>query len=227
MPTKRRNASVKFAVTSSTTQNSTRGYCYFRGKASGHSRGRRADRRALRRPLAGLPIRARSPTRLPAAGRRVSQRGSAERRRSRRVARRRSRSRRSRRRAANAARYRHTPSTARLRPLPADGDRVRTLPAPDRPERGCRSRRSDGHIRARDSAGDVANRPATRTARERCNPSEDLAVTELLAEPQGETLTFPAILPVLPLKEMVVFPDSMTPLAIGQERSIKLVEDAV
>jgi ATP-dependent Lon protease len=35
------------------------------------------------------------------------------------------------------------------------------------------------------------------------------------------------ILPILPLKDTVVFPDSMTPLAIGQERSIRLVEEAV
>ena len=35
------------------------------------------------------------------------------------------------------------------------------------------------------------------------------------------------ILPILPLKDIVVFPDSMTPLAIGQERSIRLVEEAV
>jgi ATP-dependent Lon protease len=34
-------------------------------------------------------------------------------------------------------------------------------------------------------------------------------------------------LPVLPLKETVVFPESMTPLAVGQERSIKLIEDVV
>jgi ATP-dependent Lon protease len=37
----------------------------------------------------------------------------------------------------------------------------------------------------------------------------------------------PAELPVLPLKETVVFPDSMAPLAIGQERSIRLVDDVV
>jgi ATP-dependent Lon protease len=37
----------------------------------------------------------------------------------------------------------------------------------------------------------------------------------------------PATLPVLPLKETVVFPESMTPLAIGQERSIKLIDDVV
>jgi len=34
-------------------------------------------------------------------------------------------------------------------------------------------------------------------------------------------------LPVLPLKETVVFPGAMTPLAIGQERSIQLVDEAV
>jgi ATP-dependent Lon protease len=35
------------------------------------------------------------------------------------------------------------------------------------------------------------------------------------------------VLPILPLKETVVFPESMTPLAIGQERSIRLVDEAV
>jgi ATP-dependent Lon protease len=35
------------------------------------------------------------------------------------------------------------------------------------------------------------------------------------------------VLPILPLKETVVFPDSMTPLAIGQERSVRLVDEAV
>jgi ATP-dependent Lon protease len=37
----------------------------------------------------------------------------------------------------------------------------------------------------------------------------------------------PSELAVLPLKETVVFPESMTPLAIGQERSIKLIDDVV
>ena len=34
-------------------------------------------------------------------------------------------------------------------------------------------------------------------------------------------------LPILPLRESVVFPASMTPLAIGQDRSIRLVDEAV
>ena len=52
-------------------------------------------------------------------------------------------------------------------------------------------------------------------------------MAEILAEETQDELTFPATLPVLPLKDTVVFPESVTPLAIGQERSIKLVEDVV
>jgi ATP-dependent Lon protease len=47
------------------------------------------------------------------------------------------------------------------------------------------------------------------------------------AEPFEGDVEIPAALPVLPLKETVVFPQSMTPLAIGQERSVKLVDDVV
>jgi ATP-dependent Lon protease len=44
-------------------------------------------------------------------------------------------------------------------------------------------------------------------------------------EPLDEGIEVPAELPVLPLKETVVFPQSMAPLAIGQERSIQLIDD--
>src|SRR5438046_2472716 len=46
-------------------------------------------------------------------------------------------------------------------------------------------------------------------------------------EPEESGIVFPAALPVLPLKETVVFPQSMTPLAIGQERSVHLIDDVV
>jgi ATP-dependent Lon protease len=42
-----------------------------------------------------------------------------------------------------------------------------------------------------------------------------------------DAIEIPSNLPVLPLKETVVFPDSATPLAIGQERSIELIDDVV
>ena len=51
------------------------------------------------------------------------------------------------------------------------------------------------------------------------------AEEQRLAEGLADEL--PSILPVLPLKETVVFPASMTPLAIGQERSIALVDDVL
>ncbi len=44
---------------------------------------------------------------------------------------------------------------------------------------------------------------------------------------RSEDQPLPAALPVLPLKGMVTFPDTITPLAVGQERSIKLVNDVL
>jgi ATP-dependent Lon protease len=35
----------------------------------------------------------------------------------------------------------------------------------------------------------------------------------------------PTMLPILPLKDTVVFPDTMTPLAVGQPRSVNLIDD--
>ncbi len=49
-------------------------------------------------------------------------------------------------------------------------------------------------------------------------------VEETTAPPDAAEKT---VLPVLPLKESVVFPGAMTPLAIAQERSIRLVDEAV
>ncbi len=47
-------------------------------------------------------------------------------------------------------------------------------------------------------------------------------------EPQQEVrVVVPEELSVLPLKDTVVFPDSVMPLAIGQERSIALIDDVV
>jgi len=56
-------------------------------------------------------------------------------------------------------------------------------------------------------------------------------VTDVEFEPTEaatrDEIELPSALPVLPLKETVVFPDSATPLAVGQERSIKLIDDVV
>jgi ATP-dependent Lon protease len=37
----------------------------------------------------------------------------------------------------------------------------------------------------------------------------------------------PEALPILPMREMVTFPDTLTPLTVGQERSIRLVDDVL
>jgi len=57
-------------------------------------------------------------------------------------------------------------------------------------------------------------------------------VTIHIAQPGGAQhievgVKLPPGLPVLPLKETVTFPNMLTPLAIGQERSIKLINDVL
>jgi ATP-dependent Lon protease len=44
---------------------------------------------------------------------------------------------------------------------------------------------------------------------------------------EPERLEIPGTLPVLPLRDTVVFPDTMIPLTIGQDRSIRLIDDVL
>ena len=43
----------------------------------------------------------------------------------------------------------------------------------------------------------------------------------------GAQRPVPGTLPVLPLRETIPLPDTLTPLAVGQERSIRLVDDVL
>jgi ATP-dependent Lon protease len=52
-------------------------------------------------------------------------------------------------------------------------------------------------------------------------PDLEQAVRDTAGQP------LPGALPVLPLKDMVTFPDALTPLAVGQPRSMKLVNDVL
>jgi ATP-dependent Lon protease len=56
-----------------------------------------------------------------------------------------------------------------------------------------------------------------------------LEVVELpdVEEAVASTEPLPDALPILPLRETVTYPDTLTPLAVGQERSIKLVNDVL
>src|SRR5579859_2675445 len=42
-----------------------------------------------------------------------------------------------------------------------------------------------------------------------------------------EQFSIPAVLPVLPLKDTVVYPFAVQPLGVGQERSIRLIDDVM
>jgi ATP-dependent Lon protease len=46
-------------------------------------------------------------------------------------------------------------------------------------------------------------------------------------EPAPTDVALPGELPVLPLRDSVTYPDTLTPLAIGQERSVQLVNDVL
>ncbi len=46
-------------------------------------------------------------------------------------------------------------------------------------------------------------------------------------KPDDERLSIPDVLPVLPLKETVIYPFAMQPLGVGQERSIRLIDDVM
>src|SRR5215204_2589161 len=56
-----------------------------------------------------------------------------------------------------------------------------------------------------------------------------LEVVEIpeVEEAARRTEPLPDALPILPLRETVTYPDTLTPLAVGQERSIKLVNDVL
>jgi ATP-dependent Lon protease len=53
-------------------------------------------------------------------------------------------------------------------------------------------------------------------------PSSDGEAREAAVRSQ-----LPEALPILPLRDSVPFPETLTPLAIGQERSVKLVNDVL
>src|SRR5438552_18498918 len=43
----------------------------------------------------------------------------------------------------------------------------------------------------------------------------------------GDSLNIPDVLPVLPLKDVVIYPFAVQPLGVGQERSIRLIDDVM
>ncbi len=72
-------------------------------------------------------------------------------------------------------------------------------------------------------------RPDVRVQQEDGPPTIEVVeaadLEEAIRERRGQPI--PAALPVLPLKDMVTYPDTLTPLAVGQERSVRLVDDVL
>jgi ATP-dependent Lon protease len=50
--------------------------------------------------------------------------------------------------------------------------------------------------------------------------SEDLSIGDRL-------LSIPSALPILPLRDTVLFPNSFMPLAVARESSVRLIDDAI
>ncbi|MBK5231732.1 MAG: endopeptidase La [Thermoleophilia bacterium] len=62
--------------------------------------------------------------------------------------------------------------------------------------------------------------------------AESVPVLEVVESPDEDeairaTETLPDAMPVLPLRDTVAYPDTLAPLGVGQERSIKLVDDVL
>src|SRR2546426_303433 len=57
-------------------------------------------------------------------------------------------------------------------------------------------------------------------------PEEEEAEERQSSE-EEERLTIPDVLPVLPLKDIVIYPFAVQPLGVGQERSIRLIDDVM
>src|SRR4051794_53940 len=191
------------------------------------------DGRALRRRPGRRGAHAAPPRRLLTGRRRVLRGGSAARGRARRAGGDRPRRDRPGDRGPRA-RHRGSPAARRGRGprLPAARDRLRALPARD-PARRRRGRRAGaGHLPGRHPARRAAARPARSAHAARADRGAR-PVIEIEGLGEGHAVAVngprgvPSTLPVLPLRETVPLPDTLMPLAVGQERSVQLVNDVL
>src|SRR4029079_7384544 len=92
---------------------------------------------------------------------------------------------------------------------------------------GRRHRRLRGRHADRRAAAGAALAADHRPDRARAQGPAVIAVRQgdELAVPEPPAL--PATLPVLPLRDTVTFPETLTPLAVGQPRSITLINDVL
>src|SRR5205823_5400926 len=117
-------------------------------------------------------------------------------------------------------------------------DRARPVPARDRARDGRRPRSCARDLRQRDPAcggprarsrGAGAQHPGHGRRAGARGPEMSIHIAQAGGPPQEVALSsaLPKTLPVLPLKDSVPFPDTLTPLAVGQERSVRLVNEVL
>src|SRR5438105_5257774 len=60
------------------------------------------------------------------------------------------------------------------------------------------------------------------------SPNDEQEIAEIKqSEDEEEHLTIPDVLPILPLKNTIIYPFAVQPLGVGQERSIRLIDDVM
>ena len=109
------------------------------------------------------------------------------------------------------------PRPRHLRGRPAAGRAADPDAGPDRAPGADRARRR-GRTRMR--------RVRSRGVRRRAPRSRSSPPTSSRRRSQGGG-ELPEALPVLPLRDMVTYPGTLTPLAVGQERSIRLIDEVL
>jgi ATP-dependent Lon protease len=88
----------------------------------------------------------------------------------------------------------------------------------------------DEQVREEEEEEEGAQEPEEATEQEQPEREEAAEAAEAAQRPTAEEerhISLPEVLPILPLKETVVYPLTLTPLGVGQERSIHLIDDVM
>ncbi len=94
----------------------------------------------------------------------------------------------------------------------------------------CRSRSPRSAPAASRSSGRTDARGRARRRRLAAGPSIEIVSADDLESAirsDADPPSLPEAMPILPLRDMVAYPGTLTPLAVGQERSIRLIDDVL
>src|SRR5579884_2952260 len=121
--------------------------------------------------------------------------------------------------AANADTSATTDTSEQAPTAPTEGEQEEPTPEGEAPE-------VVEKVRRRRTPRAEPTRRATTARSERRQREENERRQRAEDEEEGK-LNIPAILPVLPLKDTVIYPFTVQPLGVGQERSIRLIDDVM